>query len=557
MALIGRRCMDLTKNNNIRVQWALLFVGLALLAGAVIHNLYKSYTDILTGEEQRLLTQVRLLNTNLSSQLSGTDHLLQGISKELQAVPAGQWAQIVPNRRLELLVDAFPGVRTILAIDADGVARLSNWNRLLGTDLSQRNYFQLALKNPDPARLFVSPPFKTLLGTWGMNLVRVISDKQGGFAGIIVATLDPDYFKTLLKSVNYAPDMWAALVHGDGDLFLMSPEQASLQGVSLAKPGSFFSRHFSSGARETVLQGIVYTTGEKRLMAQHTIYPDTLGMDRPLVVSASRSQSAIFKGWRKHAWGQAAIFVVITLISLVSMEAFQRYQCEQLQLAAKARQELLDTRQLLTAVIDFLPDATFVIDNEKKVMIWNRAMEKMTDVLKEDMIGKGDHEYAIPFYGERRTQLLDLFDVDDEHLAAKYANIRRTGEILDAETFCPALHGGEGAYVWATGVPLYDASGQRIGAIESVRDISERKKNEDFLRKLTHGIENSASAVLITDLQGTIEYVNKKFTQLTGYSPEEAIGRNPRILKSDVTPVKCLTICGGRFCPVRSGAENC
>lgn len=536
MMLLGRRCMDVTKNNKVRVQWALLCIGLALLAGAVIHNLYKNYTDILTGEEQRLLTQVRLLNTNLSAQLNGTDHLLLGISKELQAVPAGQWSQVVPNRRLELLVDAFPGVRTILATGADGVVRIANWRRVLGTDLSQRDYFQHALKNPDPARLFVSPPFKTLLGAWGMNLVRVISDKQGGFAGIVVATLDPDYFKTLLMSVNYAPDMWAALVHGDGALFLMSPEQAPSQGISLDKPGTFFTRHTSSGRHESMLHGIAYATGEKRLMAQYTIFPEALRMDRPLVVAASRNQSAVFKGWRKHAWGQATIFVVITLLSVVSMEAFQRYQCKQLQLAVKARQELLDTRQLLTAVIDFLPDATFVVDNEKKVMIWNRAIEKMTGVPKEEMIGKGDHEYTIPFYGERRKQLLDLFDIEDTELEAKYAHIRRTGETLNAETFCPVLHGGKGAYVWATGVPLYDSIGQRIGAIESIRDITERKEAEDFLRKLTHGIENSASAVLITDLHGAIEYVNKKFTQLTGYAPEEAIGQNPRILKSDVTP---------------------
>ena len=187
-------------------------------------------------------------------------------------------------------------------------------------------------------------------------------------------------------------------------------------------------------------------------------------------------------------------------------------------------------------VIDFLPDATFVIDNEKKVVIWNRAIEKMSGVPKEEMIGKGDHEYTIPFYGCRRSQLLDLLDMDDEELAAKYTQVRRTGEVLDAETFCPALHGGEGAYVWATGVPLYDATGQRVGAIESIRDISARKKAEEYLRKLTHGIENSASAVMITDVEGRIEYVNRKFCQLTGYSAEEAIGHNPRILKSDVTP---------------------
>ena len=534
--LTGNSYMETIKQKRVQSQWALLIVGLCLLAGAVIHNLYKSYMDILNVEEQRLLTQVRMVNTNLGAQLIATDHILRDISIELKTAPAHRWSKIVPNKRIEFLVDALPGVRTLLAIDANGVVRLSNWKDIIGKNLSQRDYFQAALKQPDTSRLFLSAPFKTLLGAWGINLVRVASDSQGDFAGIIVATLDPEYFKTLLESVCYSSDMWSALVHGNGDLFLMTPAQPQLLGQNLAKPGSFFRRHIESNKPETILRGIVSVTGQKRLMAQYTIRPETLPMDRSLVVAASRDQDAILKGWRKHARSQGFIFAVVSLVSTLTLVSFQRYQREQLQVATKARQELLDARQLLTTVIEFLPDAIFVVDNDKKVVVWNRAIEKMTGVSKEEMIGKGDHEYTIPFYGIRRTQLLDLFDIDDADLKSKYANISRTGETLDAETFCPALYDGEGAYVWATGVPLYDAAGQRIGAIESIRDITERKRNEDFLRKLTHGIENSASAVLITDVHGAIEYVNKKFTQLTGYSPEEAIGKNPRILKSDATP---------------------
>jgi len=53
---------------------------------------------------------------------------------------------------------------------------------------------------------------------------------------------------------------------------------------------------------------------------------------------------------------------------------------------------------------------------------------------------------------------------------------------------------------------------------------------------LLHAVEQSSNAIVITDLDGTIEYVNKKFCQLTGYSKEEVLGRNPRILKSGELP---------------------
>jgi len=63
-------------------------------------------------------------------------------------------------------------------------------------------------------------------------------------------------------------------------------------------------------------------------------------------------------------------------------------------------------------------------------------------------------------------------------------------------------------------------------------DITERKKNEEEMRKLLFAIEQSANAVIITDTSGNIEYVNPRFTELTGYTADEAIGQNPKILKS-------------------------
>jgi len=66
-------------------------------------------------------------------------------------------------------------------------------------------------------------------------------------------------------------------------------------------------------------------------------------------------------------------------------------------------------------IIEFLPDATFVIDADKKVVAWNKAIEEMTGVSKEEMIGKGDYAYAEPFYGKKRPILIDLiFDKNEE-----------------------------------------------------------------------------------------------------------------------------------------------
>jgi len=82
------------------------------------------------------------------------------------------------------------------------------------------------------------------------------------------------------------------------------------------------------------------------------------------------------------------------------------------------------------------------------------------------------------------------------------------------------------------GYPIFDGDGNVVQMIEYILDITERKEMEEQLRKLTRAIEQSPVTVVITDTDGTIEYVNPDFTRLTGYSPEEAVGQSPRILRS-------------------------
>jgi CheY-like chemotaxis protein len=69
---------------------------------------------------------------------------------------------------------------------------------------------------------------------------------------------------------------------------------------------------------------------------------------------------------------------------------------------------LVESEKRLADIIDFLPDATFAIDRDGKIIAWNHAIEEMTGLLAQEMLGKGDHEYAIPFYGKRRPILIDL-----------------------------------------------------------------------------------------------------------------------------------------------------
>jgi PAS domain S-box-containing protein len=135
----------------------------------------------------------------------------------------------------------------------------------------------------------------------------------------------------------------------------------------------------------------------------------------------------------------------------------------------------------LWEIIEFLPDACFVIDNNHCVTYWNKAADKMTGVSKEKMLGKPD--YSTPFYQTNRPILVDLLDMDEHTVNNNYDYIRRNGNVINAETFIPVFNNGAGAYLWIAASPLFDSNGNRIGAIEVVRDITEHRLLEDSLQK--------------------------------------------------------------------------
>jgi PAS domain S-box-containing protein len=192
----------------------------------------------------------------------------------------------------------------------------------------------------------------------------------------------------------------------------------------------------------------------------------------------------------------------------------------------EAQEELRNAHKKMQDIVEFLPDATFVIDRDMKVIAWNRAIEEMTGIPKDDIIGKGDYEYALPFYGERRPLLTDLVFSGDKEIESRYAHVGKKGNTLFAEVYSPFMYGGKGAHLWGIATPLYDPVGNVVGAIESIRDITERKQAEkerdDLLKELeaknremghfTYTVSHDLRSPLVT-IQGFTTMLQKDIEQ--------------------------------------------
>ncbi len=147
----------------------------------------------------------------------------------------------------------------------------------------------------------------------------------------------------------------------------------------------------------------------------------------------------------------------------------------------QAEEATKESKRHLTEIIDILPDATFAINLDGKVLAWNHAIEVMTGVPKEEMVDKSGYAYGVPFFGEPRPILIDFIFREMPKFENKYLSITKKGDQIIAEAFVPMLNHGNGAYLWGIASPLYDSSGNIVGAIQSIRDITKGKLAEQAL----------------------------------------------------------------------------
>ncbi|MCG6906065.1 MAG: PAS domain S-box protein [Desulfobacteraceae bacterium] len=168
---------------------------------------------------------------------------------------------------------------------------------------------------------------------------------------------------------------------------------------------------------------------------------------------------------------------------------------EEIEEREQAEQALANSERRLTDIIEFLPDPTWVIDTDGKVIAWNRAVERITGIDKKDMIGRGGYAYAVPFYGEPRPMLIDLALRRDAHWEKDYLSLKEeAGVLVASESFHPSMEGGA-RYFASTASRLYDAQENVIGSIESIRDITAAKRLEKERERLIGELQGAIAKI--------------------------------------------------------------
>ncbi|WP_448189503.1 sensor domain-containing protein [Azospirillum sp. sgz301742] len=203
--------------------------------------------------------------------------------------------------------------------------------------------------------------------------------------------------------------------------------------------------------------------------------------------------------------------------------------------AEETRRERM-AQQRLGEIVEGSPVPTFVIDAEHRVTHWNKACEAIIGASAASLTGTRLQWQA--FYSEERPVMADLIvdGATEEEIIRHYPVKCRRSAFVDgayeAEDFFPNCPGG-GRWLAFTAAPLHDSEGRVIGAIETMQDITERKRAEEAMRLYHRAVESTNNGIIITDLHATdhpVVYANPAFERMTGYPMSETIGRNPRFL---------------------------
>ena len=202
-----------------------------------------------------------------------------------------------------------------------------------------------------------------------------------------------------------------------------------------------------------------------------------------------------------------------------------------IQTRQRAEESLQASESRYHGVVSALSEGVVLQGRDRAITAWNEAVERILGLSADQLQGLKDfdpswravHEDGTPFPLETHPGSVTL-----------RTGVPQTGVVM-------GVHKPEGTLTWISinAVPIFDAKDTPPSAVVvSFSDISERKRAEDALRTRSRAVEQSPASIVITDCDGNIEYVNPRFEEVTGYAMAEVIGRNPRILKSGMTPAE-------------------
>ncbi|MFO7813522.1 MAG: EAL domain-containing protein, partial [Pelovirga sp.] len=252
--------------------------------------------------------------------------------------------------------------------------------------------------------------------------------------------------------------------------------------------------------------------------------------DSPWFIVVKKDAVEIFAEWRFRALMISGLLATLVLsIGAVGILLWQRERRQYFERMYAAEALLRASVERHSVILKAIGDAVIATDTSGRVELLNQVAEQLTGWSETEARGR---------------QLDEVFRIISEEtlspVESPVTKVLKEGLIVGLANHTLLIHrDGSERPIADSGAPIFDDQGQITGVVLVFRDQTEERRTVQQLResattfkKLSQVVEQNSAAVIITDINANIEYVNSKFTEITGYSAAEVIGKNPRILQS-------------------------
>ncbi|MBS1142952.1 MAG: hypothetical protein H6R14_358 [Proteobacteria bacterium] len=510
--------METIPGQNARHGNQLWIALISLAVGGFIllaYVLWSAHQEVWSDARTMAASQSELLETQFDSSLQRVDMMLaqvaERVPKDALAAPAAAAGLPSLSRELTRLQVALPEVAGLQVIGVDGSPRSWSGEQVLETPFDQA-YFEQA-----PKERWQADVFSDVVRLRGSDqavffLARALWADDGRLSGVLCAAIKVAYFESIFDMSQLGPSGALAIRRSDNHALLIRqpPTPAEINKPLLTSHPVY--HRIAAGERRGVLEFVSQADGVKRVYGYRVL-------ERyPFYVLAGLSESDVMASWRQRTFVVSVFGAALLGCLLVVIFELYRARLREMAIALSLRRN----GERLSAAQRIAQMGSWEIDLVTRQVSCSDELFRIFEIPRVEGGAPYDDFFA-RIHPEDRANVQKALDESvtrDQPSTVRHRLLMPDGRVKYVLEYCEGESGKDG-------VP------RRI--IGTSQDITTQHEVDAQMRLLASSVQFSGEAILITDVDNNIITVNPSFTRLTGYSAEEAAGRNPRFLSAGRT----------------------